>query len=148
MADVHTKEARSYNMSRIRSKDTGPEMLVRRYLHSLGFRYTLHNKDLPGKPDIVLPKYKTIIFVHGCFWHGHEKCRYYNLPKTRTKWWSDKISGNKLNDERAQKLLKKAGWKIINIWGCELKKAKLENTLTKLSKRLEKLRTPTNQPIN
>ena len=128
-------------MSRIRSKDTGPEMLVRRYVHSLGFRYTLHNKDLPGKPDIVLPKYKTIIFVHGCFWHGHENCRYYTLPKTRTKWWSDKIGGNRLNDERAQKLLKKAGWKIINIWGCELKKGKLEKTMDKLSKRLEKLRT-------
>jgi len=146
MADVHTKEARSYNMSRIRSKDTGPEMLVRRYLHGLGYRYTLHNKDLPGKPDIVLPKYRTIIFVHGCFWHGHENCRYYTLPKTRTKWWSDKILGNKLNDKRAQKLLKRAGWKIINIWGCELKKDKLETSLTKLSKRLEKLQG-INQPI-
>src|SRR3954469_13894018 len=100
MADVHSKEVRSYNIRRIGGKDTGPEMLVRRYLHSLGFRYTLHNKELPGKPDIVLPKYKTIIFVHGCFWHGHEHCRYYTLPKTRTKWWADKIGGNKLNDEK------------------------------------------------
>ncbi len=140
MADVHSKEVRSYNMSRIKGKDTAPEMLVRRYLHGLGYRYTLHNKDLPGKPDIVLHKYKTIIFVHGCFWHGHQDCKYFTLPKTRTHWWADKINGNVLNDEKSQTLLKKAGWKIINVWGCELKKDNLDKTLAKLNSRLEKLR--------
>ena len=141
MADVHSKEARSYNMSRIKGKDTAPEMLVRRYLHSLGYRYTLHNKDLPGKPDIVFPKYKTIILVHGCFWHGHENCRYFTIPKTRTKWWTDKINGNKMKDVKTAKLLKKAGWKIIHVWGCDLKKDKLEKTFAKLEKQMEKVRT-------
>src|SRR5688572_14620702 len=84
MADVHSKEVRSYNMSRIKGKNTKPEMLVRKFLHANGFRYRLHAKKLPGKPDILLPKYKTVIFVHGCFWHGHEGCKYYVIPKTRT----------------------------------------------------------------
>ncbi len=123
-------------MSRIRSKDTSPELLVRKFLHGKGFRYTLHNKNLPGKPDIVLPKYKTIIFVQGCFWHGHVNCKYATIPKTRTEWWQKKIDTNKANDEKAQKLLKKAGWKIINVWGCDLKKQKLDKTLDKLQKRL------------
>jgi DNA mismatch endonuclease (patch repair protein) len=92
MADVHTKEQRSYNMSRIKGKNTKPEMLVRRFLHAHGFRYKLHDKTLPGKPDIVLPKYKTVIFVHGCFWHGHEGCKIYVVPKTKTEWWLAKIN--------------------------------------------------------
>ena len=87
MADVHTREIRSKNMAAIKSKNTKPEMLVRRFLHANGFRYKLHDKSLPGKPDIVLPKYKTVIFVHGCFWHGHEGCKYYVVPKTRKEWW-------------------------------------------------------------
>lgn len=136
MADVHSKETRSYNMSRIRSKDTSPELLVRKFLHSKGFRYTLHNKNLPGRPDIVLPKYNTIIFVQGCFWHGHRDCKYASIPKTRTEWWQKKIDTNKANDEKAQKLLKKEGWKIINVWGCDLKKQKMEKTLDKLVKKL------------
>ncbi|MGI8636005.1 MAG: very short patch repair endonuclease [Segetibacter sp.] len=94
MADVHDKETRSYNMSRIKGKDTKPEMLVRKFLHGEGFRYRIHAKNLPGKPDIVLPKYKTVIFVHGCFWHGHEGGKYYVVPKTRTEWWLNKIIGN------------------------------------------------------
>jgi DNA mismatch endonuclease (patch repair protein) len=85
MADVHNKETRSYNMSRIKGKNTKPEMLVRKFLHANGFRYRLHVKNLPGKPDIVLPKYKTVIFIHGCFWHGHENCKYFVVPKTRTE---------------------------------------------------------------
>lgn len=136
MADVHSKEARSYNMSRIRSKDTTPELQVRKFLHANGFRYTLHNKNLPGKPDIVLPKYKTIIFVQGCFWHGHADCKYATIPKTRTEWWQNKIDTNKANDEKAQKLLKKERWKIINVWGCELKKGKMEKTLDRLIRKL------------
>ena len=99
MADVHSKETRSYNMSRIKSKNTKPEMLVRQFLHKTGFRYRLHVKDLPGKPDILLPKYKTVIFVHGCFWHGHEGCKYSALPKTRREWWENKIKGNCLKDQ-------------------------------------------------
>ncbi|MEO6852003.1 MAG: very short patch repair endonuclease, partial [Mucilaginibacter sp.] len=132
MADVHSKETRSYNMSRIRSKDTKPELLVRKFLHKNGFRYRLHVKDLPGKPDIVLPKYKTVIFIHGCFWHGHEGCKYYVVPKTRTEWWLNKIETNITNDTNAEKLLKDLGWNVITIWECELKATLLENTLNSL----------------
>ena len=121
MADVHNKATRSYNMSRIKGKDTKPEMLVRRFLHSHGFRYKLHDKTLPGKPDIVLPKYKTVIFVHGCFWHGHEGCKYYVVPKTRTEWWVEKINRNTQNDNKVSIFLKEKGWKVINIWECDLK---------------------------
>ena len=133
MADVHSKETRSYNMSRIRSKDTKPEMLVRKFLHKNGFRYRLHVKNLPGKPDIVLPKYKTVIFIHGCFWHGHEGCRYYVVPKTRTEWWLNKIGTNISNDANAEKALEDAGWKIIKIWECQLKKSEIEATLSLLT---------------
>ncbi|MGF7078594.1 very short patch repair endonuclease [Mucilaginibacter sp. UYCu711] len=132
MADVHSKETRSYNMSRIKSKNTKPEMLVRRFLHKKGFRYRLHVKDLPGKPDIVLPKYKIVIFIHGCFWHGHEGCKYYVVPKTRTEWWLNKIQGNTNNDVKSEALLTEAGWKIIKIWECELKKPLSEKTLEQL----------------
>ena len=135
--DVHNKQTRSYNMSRIKGKDTKPEMLVRRYLHAHGFRYRLHVKDLPGKTDIVLPKYKTVIFIHGCFWHGHEGCRYFVVPKTRTDWWLAKINSNIANDVKAVAALTKAGWKIITLWECELKPSKVEMTLISL---LEKLR--------
>jgi DNA mismatch endonuclease (patch repair protein) len=136
MADVHSKETRSYNMSRIKSKNTKPEMLVRQFLHKNGFRYRLHVKDLPGKPDIVLPKYKTVIFIHGCFWHGHEGCKYYVVPKTRTEWWLNKIQGNTANDTKAEALLKDAGWKIIKVWECELKKSFIDNTLKMLENTL------------
>ena len=138
MADVHSKEVRSYNMSQIRSKNTKPELLVRKYLFAKGFRYRLHSKDLPGKPDIVLPKYRTVIFVHGCFWHGHDGCKYFVVPKTNTQWWTDKINGNKANDEKAVKALKKDGWKIIEIWECKLKAAKIEKMFLKLLHQLNK----------
>lgn len=139
MADVHSKETRSYNMSRIRSKDTKPELLVRKFLHKNGFRYRLHVKDMPGKPDIVLPKYKTVIFIHGCFWHGHEGCKYATIPKTRTEWWSNKIGLNARNDIASIEVLKKAGWNYIIIWGCELKNATLLNTLELIILKLKKL---------
>jgi DNA mismatch endonuclease (patch repair protein) len=139
MADVHSKETRSYNMSRIRSKDTKPEMLVRKFLHKNGFRYRLHVKDLPGKPDIVLPKYKTVIFIHGCFWHGHEGCKYYVVPKTRTEWWLNKIKLNISNDLKSKQELIEQGWKIIEIWECELKRKTSEYTLSYL---LHSLLTP------
>ena len=136
MADVHTNEQRSYNMQQIRSRDTKPEMQVRKFLHAQGFRYRLHDKKLPGKPDIILPKYRTVIFVNGCFWHGHEHCKYYVVPKTRTDWWLNKINTNKANDAKAVKALKKVGWKIITVWECKLKPAKAEATLLSLFKKL------------
>lgn len=108
-------------MSRIRSKDTRPELLVRKYLFAAGFRYRLHDKKLPGKPDIVLPKYKTVVFIHGCFWHGHEGCRYNIVPKTRSEWWLNKINSNKIKDSRDILSLKDGGWKILTIWECDLK---------------------------
>jgi DNA mismatch endonuclease (patch repair protein) len=142
MADVHSKEIRSYNMSRIRSKDTKPEMLVRKYLFSAGFRYKLHDKKLPGKPDIVLPKYKTVIFIHGCFWHGHENCNNFKLPKTRTEWWSDKINKNRVKDLTAAQLLKTENWEVINIWECDLKPKKISATLADLNKALTSVKAP------
>lgn len=134
MADVHTPEQRSYNMQMIKGKNTKPELLVRKFLHAHGFRYKLHDKSLPGKPDLVLPKYKTVIFIHGCFWHGHEGCKYYMVPKTRTEWWLNKINGNIANDVKAIEALKKDGWKVITIWECSLKPALIEHTLTSLTK--------------
>ena len=149
MTDVHNKKTRSFNMSRIKAKNTKPEMLVRKFLHANGFRFRLHGHNrpstrsgegkgvrLPGKPDIVLPKYKTIIFIHGCFWHGHKGCKYFVVPKTRTKWWLNKINTNKANDEKAVKALKKDGWKIIIVWECKLKPAKVERTLTSLTDKI------------
>jgi DNA mismatch endonuclease, patch repair protein len=136
MADVHNKKTRSYNMSCIKAKNTKPEMMVRKFIHANGFRYTLHNKKLPGKPDIVLPKYKTIIFIHGCFWHGHTNCKYFVVPKTRTKWWTEKINRNKVNDEKAVKALRKDGWRVITVWECRLKPAKAERTFLKILSRL------------
>ena len=120
-------------MSRIRSKDTKPELLVRKFLHSSGFRYRLHDKKLPGKPDIVLPKHHTIIFIHGCFWHGHNGCRYYVVPKTRTEWWLNKINTNKMKDAQAEKLLLEGGWRVLNVWECELKGTACEQTLQELA---------------
>ena len=124
-------------MSRIRSKDTKPEMLVRKFLHKSGFRYRLHVKDLPGKPDIVLPKYMTVIFVHGCFWHGHEGCKYYVVPKTKTEWWVDKINRNKTIDAQSISSLQSTGWKVLEIWECELKKGLFQKTLVTLLTQLK-----------
>lgn len=132
MADVHNKEQRSYNMQQIKAKNTKPEMLVRRFLHSKGYRYKLHDKKLPGKPDIVLPKYKTVIFIHGCFWHGHINCKYFKLPKTRTEWWSKKIEANKQNDSKNSLSLKELGWKVIETWECQLKNTQGSKTLESL----------------
>src|ERR1035437_10283913 len=101
MTDVHNIETRSYNMSRIKGKNTKPEILVRKFLFAKGFRYRIHDKRLPGKPDIVLPKYKTVIFVNGCFWHGHTGCKYYVVPKTKTEWWLNKINKTITNDFEA-----------------------------------------------
>ncbi|MEI9917364.1 MAG: very short patch repair endonuclease [Bacteroidota bacterium] len=125
MADVHKPEVRSYNMSRIRSKNTKPEMIVRKYLHARGYRFRLHVKDLPGKPDIVLKKYRTAIFIHGCFWHGHEGCKYFVVPKTRTDWWMKKIARNRSNDQQAKEDLVRLNWRVMELWECEIKNKEL-----------------------
>ncbi|MCB9508748.1 MAG: DNA mismatch endonuclease Vsr [Deferribacteres bacterium] len=137
MADVHNKAIRSFNMSRIRSKNTKPELIVRKYLFSRGFRYRVHSKSLPGRPDIVLAKYSTVIFVNGCFWHGHEGCKYFVVPKTRTEWWLKKIKRNKELDKKNTRELWANGWNVITVFECELKKGKTENTLQRIVNQIE-----------
>lgn len=122
-------------MSQIKAKNTKPEMLVRRFLFSKGLRYRIHDKNLYGRPDLIFPKYKTLIFVHGCFWHGHKNCKYFRMPKSRLEYWGPKITKNIQNDIRNIRKLKKAGWKVIVIWECQLKKAKVEKTLQNLLKK-------------
>lgn len=119
MADRLSKEKRSWNMSRIRNRDTKPELIVRSLLHRMGYRFRLHRKDLPGRPDIVLPKYKTVIFVHGCFWHRHKGCRFSYMPKTRVKFWREKFSKNVKRDQIIMAQLKKINWNTIVIWQCQ-----------------------------
>ncbi|WP_291538651.1 very short patch repair endonuclease [Bacteroides sp.] len=121
MTDVHSKVIRSYNMSRIKGQNTKPEIIVRKYLFSHGFRYRINVKALPGKPDIVLSKYKTVIFINGCFWHGHENCKFYVLPKTRTEWWKQKIGRNRERDVDVREKLRHIGWRTMVIWECQLK---------------------------
>lgn len=132
MADVHDKKTRSFNMSRIKGKNTKPEVLVRQFLHKNGFRYRLNYKKLPGKPDIVLPKYKIVIFVNGCFWHGHENCKDFVIPKTRTDWWIEKINQTKIRDLSTSTELESLGWTVKVIWECELKTDKREQVLEDL----------------
>ena len=120
MADVHDKATRSYNMSRIKSKNTKPEILVRKFLFANGFRYRLNDKKLPGKPDIVQQKYKTVIFVNGCFWHGHT-CAKSALPANNMEFWREKITKNRERDTKNQKALRDLGFHVIVIWECELK---------------------------
>jgi len=108
-------------MSGIRGKDTKPEIIVRKLLHGQGFRFRLHRKDLPGRPDIVLPKHRVAILVQGCFWHGHEGCHLFRLPKTRTEFWQEKIAGNRVRDQRNLHSFHRAGWRTLEIWECALK---------------------------
>ena len=137
--DTISKEKRSWNMSRIRSKDTRPEKIVRSILHLMGYRFRLHQKSLPGKPDIVLKKYKTVIFVHGCFWHRHSGCKFAYNPKSRKKFWQKKFEDNIRRHKVVEKELKKLGWKIVVVWECQLKYEKrLSSRLKKaLNKQLE-----------
>nr|ABE10743.1 DNA mismatch endonuclease vsr [uncultured Prochlorococcus marinus clone ASNC1092] len=114
-------EQRSRNMSAIKSKNTKPEIAVRKILHSMGYRFRLHRKDLPGSPDIVLPQYKTAIFVHGCFWHRHENCKYASIPKTRKEFWENKFKANVKRDLEIQEKIKNIGWESVIIWECETK---------------------------
>ena len=120
MADVLTREQRSRCMSRIRSKDTKPEIAVRRIVHGMGYRFRLHRKDLPGKPDLVFPKYQAVILVHGCFWHGHD-CHLFKWPRTRTEFWHAKIRRNRERDLEVRDALHRAGWRIMTVYECALK---------------------------
>jgi len=132
MVDVHSKKQRSYNMSQIKSKNTRPEILVRSLVHRMGYRYSLHRKDLPGKPDLVLVKRKKVIFVHGCFWHMH-RCRYGSVvPKTNKKFWKIKREGNVDRDKRNLRKLRKEGWKVLVVWECQTRNS--ERLIDKLKK--------------
>lgn len=120
MADVFSKAKRSEVMSRIKGRDTSPEIAVRSILHRLGFRFRLHSKNLIGKPDIVLPRWETVVFVHGCFWHRHGSCRFAYVPKTRKKFWLGKFSATVARDKRVRRELTKLGWQVLIVWECEL----------------------------
>lgn len=136
MTDTLSPEARSERMSRIRGKDTKPELLVRSYLHGAGLRYRLHAKDLPGRPDLVLPKYGTVVFVEGCFWHGH-RCQKGRIPGTNSGFWSTKITTNQARDRRNHRVLRRAGWRVYRVWECELAKpARREKVLSRLVDRI------------
>lgn len=132
LADNHSKEERSYNMSRIRGQDNKPEELVRKFLFSKGLRYRKNDKRYPGHPDIVLPKYRTVIFINGCFWHMHDGCKYAVMPTSNKEYWEPKLRRNKQRDTEVQQELANTGWRVIIIWECQLKKDKRETTLEKL----------------
>lgn len=120
MADIVPKAKRSQMMSGIRGKNTRPEMVVRRYLHSKGLRYKLHDKTLPGRPDLVFPRYRAVVQVHGCFWHQHRGCRYAYMPKSNRTFWREKLAGNSKRDARNDRDLRKLGWRVFTIWECEV----------------------------
>ena len=130
--DVHDKKTRSYNMSCIKGKNTKPEEIVRKALFAKGFRYRKNDRRLPGTPDIVLSKYRTVIFVNGCFWHGHKGCKYYVVPKTNTEFWLNKIKSNIDRDAIKATQLTELGWRVITIWECELKKSIIDHTINSL----------------
>ena len=132
MADKLTPEQRHRCMSRIRGRNTKPELIVRKFLFARGFRYRIHVRRLPGCPDIVLRKYRTVIFVNGCFWHGHEGCRYYVLPKTNVEFWRNKIERNRLRDKEERQKLASLGWHCITVWECQLKPKVRQQTLESL----------------
>ncbi|WP_257283360.1 very short patch repair endonuclease [Endozoicomonas sp. SESOKO1] len=121
MVDILVSLSRSRNMAKIKSKDTKPEMIIRKYLHAKGLRYRIHDKQLPGKPDIVLPRFKTVIFVHGCFWHRHEKCRLAYTPKTHCDFWNKKFEANVKRDRFVIATLIEKGWRIIIVWECAIR---------------------------
>ena len=130
MVDVFSPEERSAIMRKVKGKDTKPELVIRSLLHKLGYRFRLHRKDLPGKPDIVLPKFKKVIFVHGCFWHGHKGCKHANRPKSNVSYWNKKIDRNIQRDKTNQSKLKDMGWDSLIIWECEITDAyKLANKI-------------------
>ena len=142
MTDNHTPEVRSYNMSRIKSKDTKTEEAVRKWLFKQGFRYRKNVKTLPGKPDIVLPKYKTVIFVHGCFWHKHSGCKYFVWPKSNIEYWKPKIERNVERDRANCEELKALGWNVLIVWECELRTPVFELTMNDLVKKIIDVENP------
>ena len=132
MADRISPKHRSWNMSRITSRDTKPELAVRSMLHRLGLRFRIHRNDLPGSPDIVLPRHKTVVFVHGCFWHRHSRCRFAYMPKSRVQFWCEKFDRNMARDREAQRSLRAMGWRILVVWECELRNpSRLTNRLAR-----------------
>lgn len=139
MSDIHSPQQRHANMAAIHNKDTKPELVVRRWLWGRGFRYRLNHPQLPGKPDIVMRKYRTCIFVNGCFWHGHDGCKYYTIPKTNTEFWVNKIKRNKERDKEVYNKLAAMGWHCITIWACGLKPHKRESTLKSLEFTLNRI---------
>ena len=132
MSDLNPSQ-RSYNMSMIKGKGTKPEMIVRKFLYGNGYRYLLNVKSLPGKPDIVVKKYGVVIFINGCFWHGHEGCKYFKIPKTRTEWWKAKFERNIARDAKVRDELRQKGWRTMVIWECQLKPKVCEQTLKELA---------------
>lgn len=136
MADCLTPEQRHKAMAAIHSSSTKPELKLRRALWRLGFRYRINEKHLPGKPDIVLPKHRTAIFVHGCFWHGHIDCKNYTVPKTNTEFWVAKVARNQERDQEVWRKLEAKGWSVIIVWECQLKKAKLEETIDRVAEEI------------
>ena len=145
MVDVMSSDKRSALMSRIRGKNTGPELLIRKYLWRAGFRYRLHSKRLPGKPDLVLPKWNAAVFVHGCFWHRHAGCPYFRLPKTRTVFWDEKLSGNQARDSAAIAALIHDGWRVAVVWECAVR-ANADSTGRRLTSWLQR-KSPSTQLV-
>jgi DNA mismatch endonuclease (patch repair protein) len=137
LADIFSRKKRSEIMANIRGKETKPEILVRKFIFSKGFRFRKNVNKLPSTPDMVLPKYNTVIFIHGCFWHGHKNCKKSQLPETRKKFWEKKISGNVERDKKNILQLKKAGWKVIVLWQCQLTKKQSERWKNSLIKKLK-----------
>ncbi|MES3013874.1 MAG: DNA mismatch endonuclease Vsr [Pseudomonadota bacterium] len=134
MVDIVDKATRSRMMAGIGGKNTRPEMAVRQHLFAAGFRYRLHRRDLPGRPDIVLPKYKTVIFVHGCFWHRHTGCRFAAVPATNAQFWREKLDGNVERDRRSARALRAAGWRVLRVWECRTSAKDLERLVADLAK--------------
>lgn len=130
--DHLSPEARSANMARVKGVDTGPELVVRRALHALGYRFRLHRRDLPGKPDIVLPSLKTVIFVHGCYWHRHNGCKRATIPQTRTEFWKEKFARTTARDKQQSDQLNQAGWRVLTVWECETRDRNALSTNLKL----------------
>ncbi len=130
MADTLTPEQRRRCMSRVKGKDTSPERVVRSFVHRLGYRFRLHARDLPGKPDIVLPRHRKIVFVHGCFWHGHKRCPRSGRPATNKAFWKKKLDGNMERDERDQRRLRRMGFRVLVVWECQVKSGRFEGRVT------------------
>lgn len=134
MTDVFPAEVRSRIMQRVRGKDTKPELAVRRFLHAMGFRFRLHRKDLPGRPDIVLPRYKTVVLVHGCFWHQHQDCRRSRMPTSNAEYWHAKLGANVERDKRNRKALSELGWHVHVVWECQIDEEHMERLVSDIRK--------------